>query len=165
MKNGGDPPVLKKGKGFLTLMERRDLLGAPPSGFSGVKDGNSSDVNQTVFAQALLASHPGLLAPGLPLFSTAQPDENVEKQRIAGRLQGFNPKDNPVWTAITQKFGPNIKQPELLSIATVLATNTNTRLDRDAKRRKSVLLKWFEENWAAIAPFIDFVVLEDSRQV
>jgi hypothetical protein len=36
-------------------------------------------------------------------------------------------------------------------------------LDRDAKRRKSVLLKWFEENWNAIYPFLDYVVLEETQ--
>ena len=86
-----------------------------------------------------------------------------EKERIADRLSGFNPKDNMVWHEITQRFGSTIKQPELLSIATVLAQNANIKLDRDAKRRKSVLVKWFEENWTIIKPYLDYVVLEDSH--
>ena len=86
-----------------------------------------------------------------------------EKERIASRLSGFNPKDNMVWHEITQRFGASIKQPELLSIATVLAQNANIKLDRDAKRRKSVLIKWFEENWNTIHPFLDYVVLEDNH--
>ena len=92
-------------------------------------------------------------------------DGNVtkEKERIASRLGNFNPKDNIVWREITQRFGASIKQPELLSIATVLAQNANVKLDRDAKRRKSVLIKWFEENWVAIHPFLDYVVLEESH--
>lgn len=87
---------------------------------------------------------------------------NREKERIAGRLQGFNPKDNPAWHQITQKFGANIKQPELLSIAEVLAQNAGIKLDRDAKRRKTVLIKWFSENWEKIKPYLDYVVLEDA---
>ena len=85
-----------------------------------------------------------------------------EKERIANRLNNFNPKDTPVWREITQRFGSSIKQPELLSIATVLAQNAHIKLDRDAKRRKAVLIKWFEENWAAIYPYLDYVVLEDG---
>ncbi|KAK8834742.1 hypothetical protein M9Y10_011163 [Tritrichomonas musculus] len=88
---------------------------------------------------------------------------NREKERITNRLNGFNPKDNTAWREITNRFGNNIKQPELLSIATVLANNANIKLDRDAKRRKSVLIKWFEENWKAILPFLDYVVLEDVQ--
>ena len=98
----------------------------------------------------------------LPTYPNEQATTK-EKERIASRLSGFNPKDNMVWHEITQKFGASIKQPELLSIATVLAQNANVKLDRDAKRRKSVLIKWFEENWAAIKPFLDYVVLEDSH--
>ncbi|OHT05398.1 hypothetical protein TRFO_06001 [Tritrichomonas foetus] len=94
----------------------------------------------------------------------SNPNEgNKEKERINSRLNGFNPKDNPAWREITQRFGNNIKQPELLSIATVLANNASLKLDRDAKRRKSVLIKWFEENWSAIQPFLDYVVLEDAQ--
>jgi hypothetical protein len=145
------------------FMEKSGGAGNPASAFSTILR-EAGDLNSAVFAQALLTAHPGLASAGLGLLGNPPADDNAEKQRIASRLQGFNPKDNPAWSAITQKFGANIKQPELLSIATVLATNANIRLDRDAKRRKSVLLKWFEENWGAIAPFIDFVVLEESRE-
>jgi hypothetical protein len=91
-------------------------------------------------------------------------DANKEKDRIAGRLSGFNVKDNPVWKEITAKFGTNIKQPELLSIADVLARHANIKLDRDAKRRKAVLIKWFNENWTQLQPWLDFVVLEEARK-
>lgn len=100
------------------------------------------------------------------ISSISQPvpnEGNKEKERITNRLNGFNPKDNSAWREITNRFGNNIKQPELLSIATVLASNANIKLDRDAKRRKSVLIKWFEENWKAILPFLDYVVLEDVQ--
>ena len=110
--------------------------------------------------------------PDLKQFPTGQQPEdhpisevaNKEKRRIAQRLQGFNPKDNPAWYHITQKFGSNIKQPELLSIAEVCANSAGIKLDRDAKRRKSVLIKWFEENWPRIQPFLNFVVLEDTNK-
>jgi hypothetical protein len=91
-------------------------------------------------------------------------DVNKEKDRIAGRLTGFNVKDNPAWKEITAKFGTNIKQPELLSIADVLARHANIKLDRDAKRRKAVLIKWFNENWTSLQPWLDFVVLEEARK-
>ena len=89
---------------------------------------------------------------------------NKEKRRIAQRLYGFNPKDNPAWYQITQKFGSNLKQPELLSIAEVCATSAHIKLDRDAKRRKSVLIKWFEENWPRISPYLNYVILEDTNK-
>ena len=93
----------------------------------------------------------------------AYSEANNEKKRISERLNGFNPRDNNAWKEISRRFGSNIKHPELLSIANVLASSANVRLDRDAKRRKTVLIKWFQENWAAISPFLDYVVLEDTH--
>ena len=89
---------------------------------------------------------------------------NKEKERIAHRLSGFDPKENQVWQEITNRFGGNIKQPELLSIAEVVSQNAGIKLDRDAKRRKSVLIKWFDENWALIEPYIGYVVLEEAEK-
>jgi hypothetical protein len=87
-----------------------------------------------------------------------------EKERISERLGDFNAKDSPVWQEITRRFGKNLKQPDLLSMESVLAGNANIKLDRDAKRRKAVLLKWFDENWAVIEPYLDYVVFEDTRR-
>jgi hypothetical protein len=98
------------------------------------------------------------------LMGTTTPAEsNKEKERIAERLGGFNSKDNVVWKEITHRFGSNLKQPELLSIAHVLASHAGLKLDRDAKRRKSVLVKWFDEHWSQLCPYLDYVVLEDAR--
>jgi hypothetical protein len=114
-----------------------------------------------------IASQTGANVCGLERLvnDSGLPEGNKEKERIAGRLQGFNPKDNQVWKEITRRFGSNIKQPELLSVANVLASNAHIKLDRDAKRRKTVLVKWFEENWVSIRPFLDYVVLEEANRV
>jgi hypothetical protein len=85
-----------------------------------------------------------------------------EKERISGRLGDFNAKDSSAWKEITRRFGKNLKQPELLSMANVVASNAGIKLDRDARRRKTVLLKWFEENWTVIQPYLDYVVFEDG---
>ncbi|KAH0792101.1 hypothetical protein GPJ56_003900 [Histomonas meleagridis] len=92
-------------------------------------------------------------------------EASAEKKRITERLNGFNPRENNAWKEISRRFGASIKHPELLSIATVLANYANVRLDRDAKRRKTVLIKWFQENWATVSPYLDYVVLEDSPQI
>jgi hypothetical protein len=133
--------------------------GYPSSGFGPGKN-EPLDLSLHVFPQSALAQ--AALAAG-GLYNPGKSLGTHEKQRIACRLEGFNAKDTAVWNALAQKFGSNIKQPELLSIATVLSKNANVRLDRDAKRRKSVLLKWFEENWNAVSPYLDYVVLEETQ--
>ena len=130
-------------------------------------------VNQTVPQQP--QAYPNISQyqdPKQTFVHPQQPEEynfgdvvnNKEKRRIAMRLRGFNPKDNQAWYQITQKFGTNIKQPELLSIAEVCANSAGIKLDRDAKRRKSVLVKWFQENWMRIQPYLNFVILEDINK-
>mgnify|MGYP003091364060 CR=1 FL=1 len=96
-------------------------------------------------------------------YSPRSVTETPEKARISERLKDFNPRENDAWKKITQKFGPNIKQPELISIASVLANQAKIKLDRDAKRRKSVLIKWFQEHWNDISCYLDYVVLEEAR--
>lgn len=86
-----------------------------------------------------------------------------EKLRVFTRLKGFKAKESFVWKEITNRFGSEIKHGELLSIADVVATNAGIQLDRDAKRRKSVLIKWFEENWLQISPYLKYVILEDRK--
>ncbi|KAH0788594.1 hypothetical protein GPJ56_007276 [Histomonas meleagridis] len=123
-----------------------------------IKEGQLTDPNAIA---AILQSHPEICQ----LFSqTPHSGTNREKERINDRLHGFDPKDNIAWKEITKRFGTNIKQPELLSIAEVLANYANVKLDRDAKRRKTVLIKWFSENWPLISPYLHYVVLEDSQK-
>ena len=89
---------------------------------------------------------------------------NDEKKRIAMRMNGFDAKDNRVWAEIARRFGPTVKQGELTNIAQVIANHAGIKLDRDAKRRKCVLLKWFDENWEKIQPFLDYVILASDDE-
>lgn len=89
-------------------------------------------------------------------------DITGEKIRIALRLSGFDPKNSFVANEISRRFGPNIKQAELFNIAQCIADFAKITVDRDAKRKKSVLLKWFEEHWQKVSPYLDYVVLEEA---
>jgi hypothetical protein len=50
-------------------------------------------------------------------------------------------------------------------IAGLVAKKLDIRLDRDARRRKIVMIKWFEENWSAVEPLLSNIVLEDQSIV
>jgi hypothetical protein len=126
-------------------MDNRQFTGAGAS-FSSMLQAQSLFPNSGLLAYAGSATAP----------------VNSEKERIASRLQGFDHRDNDVWKAISRKFGTNLKQEELLSIANVLAERAGVHLDRDAKRRKAVLVKWFNENWAAVSPYLDYIVLQSA---
>jgi hypothetical protein len=112
---------------------------------------------------ALLMGYSGQSVDFTQLAASAFAIDMREKARVARRLNGFNIKDTIVWKVMTRRFGGNIKHPELVSMAEVLSSHACITLDRDAKRRKSVLVKWFQENWASIEPYLPYIVLEDGR--
>jgi hypothetical protein len=82
-----------------------------------------------------------------------------ERRRIQGRVGRFDWKNSQIWFWLALKFGEKVTHEELVSIAGVIAKWTNIRLDRDAKRRKMVMMKWFEEHWATIFPLLPAIVL------
>ena len=139
-----DTFILKKGNVFTCQMSDDKL--SIPSAITDTKLDPTDPSTQQMLAQFMM-NHPDGSIVYPDFMDNKQGDHNKEKERIQSRLGNFNPKDNHVWRTITQRFGANIKQPELLSIAQVLASGANVKLDRDAKRRKGVLIKWFEENW------------------
>jgi hypothetical protein len=83
-----------------------------------------------------------------------------EIRRIQRRLHGFNWKKSQAWQHLCAQFGPKLNQEELVSIADLIGSPAGIRPDRDARRRKVVMLKWFEEHWRLVVPLLRFVVLE-----
>jgi hypothetical protein len=85
-----------------------------------------------------------------------------EKERVRRRVGAFDWKESKVWHGLTAHFGPKLNHEELISIAELIASHAKVKLDRDAKRRKIVLLKWFEENWLVVQPLLRVIVLDDA---
>lgn len=87
---------------------------------------------------------------------------SAEVERVENRLSGFDYKESPAWYAIREQFTSDVKQVHLRRIAEHIAQKLQINLDRDAKRRKTVLLKWFDENWKVIKDVIyDYTVVSD----
>jgi hypothetical protein len=84
---------------------------------------------------------------------------SAEKQRIAKRLGGFNWSGSVAYRELCERFGTSLRQQDLLTIARALHPWCGLRLDRDAKRRKEVLLKLFDDNWPALEPCLGYIVL------
>lgn len=73
-----------------------------------------------------------------------------DARRIKDRLNGFQISTSEAYITITQCFSKNITMSDLLIIAKILAQTFKIHLDRDAKRDKRVLFKWFQEKWEII---------------
>ena len=64
---------------------------------------------------------------------------------------------------IQDLLGQRLTCPELLSVAQIISRKTSLQLNRECKRRKIVLLKWFDENWDRISPIIANLKLETTE--
>lgn len=84
----------------------------------------------------------------------------AEERPIIRRRRGNFPRPNDrlkkymceidgMWRKLENQFG-SMNQFELLGVAEMLAKKGGIVVDRDARRRKTVLLCWFCENWDAI---------------
>ena len=76
-------------------------------------------------------------------FDFPRSQNETERKKIDERLRGFSLNDSIAWKGICERFGPNLNQSELLSIAEVLCSEVNhsdrnvqLKVDREAKRRK-----------------------------
>ena len=85
---------------------------------------------------------------------------NDELNRVHQRVKGFDINKSVAWKTLTQTFGDKLTHEELTSIAELIANTIKIKLDRDAKRRKIVLIKWFEEHWDAVKCYLPIITLE-----
>ena len=83
-----------------------------------------------------------------------------ERARVEKRVAGFAYRKSPVWKHLCHCYGPKLRQEELVSIADLLCAKLNIKLDRDARRRKVVIVKWFEEHWHQVQHVLPNIVLE-----
>jgi hypothetical protein len=97
----------------------------------------------------------------VPDQSSARLSTTAERQRVETRLMGFDVNRSPAWQDIRSRFGDSLNQAELLSLAEVIGTEIGVKVDREAKRRKEVLIKWFDENYPSIQNILAAIQMED----
>ncbi|EAY12996.1 hypothetical protein TVAG_077330 [Trichomonas vaginalis G3] len=80
-----------------------------------------------------------------------------ELVRINQLVKDFSVNKSNAWIYPRSTYGEKITHNELIRIAKIVSAYTGIKVSRDAKRRKVVLLKWFDENWASIKPVLAMV--------
>ena len=85
---------------------------------------------------------------------TKEIKKSDEIERINNQLGGFDWKKSHAWSKISRTIGNEATLPTLRVIAQDMATKVNIRLGRDEKRRKCVLVKWFNDNWSKLEPML-----------
>jgi hypothetical protein len=83
-----------------------------------------------------------------------------ERRKIEQRVANFVYEQSRAWHEISKKNWDQLTQAELLSIAQLLGNKLGLPIDREAKRRKRVLVKWFDEHLADLQPLFERIDLE-----
>jgi hypothetical protein len=87
-----------------------------------------------------------------------------EVMRISKRTENWTPEGSEVWRTLQNIFGERIQLHALLDVAIRLSQEAGITLDRDAKRRKNVLIKWFEEHWDKIYPLLNQWIMNHQAE-
>ena len=112
-------------------------------------------------AQMQATPTPTSLSMGSVNKNKRKRDKDNEIARVQQRVSGFDAQGSDAWSYLCQQYGNKITQDELVSIADAIKPYAGIKLDRDARRRKSVIIKWYQDNWAVISGYLKYVVLED----
>lgn len=84
----------------------------------------------------------------------------LERKKLEDRSSVIDPNKSLAYAELKKKNWDILTQNELLSIAQLLAKKADVELDREAKRRKQILLIWFHENFEKIKPYMDNLFVE-----
>lgn len=122
--------------------------------------------------QEYLQNYYGILKKNLPnidkeflekKYNMYERGKNYDQKKVKERLIGFgNKEQGETLKQIKEELGiEDIKMPQLLVVARILQRESGAHLDRMATRKMPVLLKWFDENWQKIAPYINSTEVKD----
>lgn len=89
-----------------------------------------------------------------------EPDQNNREQTKKHQKEKYDYKSSRAFRELTEHyFYPSIRQNELVSIAIAVANACDLHVERDAKRRKDLLIQWFEKHWETIEPTINNIIV------
>ena len=89
---------------------------------------------------------------------TKTPSERqCSKEKILNeiRMRGWNMKESKGFKYLTSILNGNVSLHNCRVLAQTVEAYMGLQLDREAFRRKSVCVKWFDENYELIRPFVD----------
>jgi hypothetical protein len=79
-----------------------------------------------------------------------------EQQWKKRKMAGFNPQDSAPWKFFQERYGERISKEEIISLGQVCVLEIkDLKLHREYRRRKATMIKWFDEHWDAIRPFLE----------
>ena len=81
------------------------------------------------------------------------PQQEYEAEWLQTMRQKFKPYETRAWKWLAARFG-KIAKEEIISLGQVVAREMGVELAREYKRRKEMMIIWFEEHYDEVMPFI-----------
>jgi hypothetical protein len=85
-------------------------------------------------------------------ISAATQSQMHERKALESRTSGFQFKETDAYKQLQRRGFDNLKFSQLRAMATVMASHCNLEIDRQARRRKNICLKWLYEHWDVLEP-------------
>jgi hypothetical protein len=82
-----------------------------------------------------------------------------ERSLLEAQLRNFDLGSSPPYQLFQAKGWNSMKFPEMVSVCEVLSKESHVQMDREAKRRKTVLFKWLSDNWTQLKSHVDSLQL------
>jgi hypothetical protein len=83
-----------------------------------------------------------------------------ERKSLNDRIELFDPVSSPWHHTLEERGLINMRFPEMLALVEVMADYVNLSIDRESKRRKTVLFEWVDRHWAVLAPVLPLISVE-----
>jgi hypothetical protein len=83
-----------------------------------------------------------------------------ERQIIESRTRNFNWNSSAPWLFFVRQGWTDRTFPEMIGIAQIMADGTGIELDREAKRRKSILFQWMDQHWHVLQPIANTMKIQ-----
>jgi hypothetical protein len=101
------------------------------------------------------------------LMTTPAGDSESERERrtLAPLMAGFDWQDSVAWRALAARHGSDLSHQRLIELAKEIKQQVGdsaTPLMRIHRRRKAVLVKWFQINWTVIRPLVEAPVTDPT---
>jgi hypothetical protein len=93
--------------------------------------------------------------------TASQAHERVE---IQSRLTDFTPQRSPALAVIAGRGFDKLTFAELRSMGEVMAHHAGIEIDRQAKRRRSVFMKWLHDNWETLEPHFGYMEMRSDSE-
>jgi hypothetical protein len=85
-----------------------------------------------------------------------------DQSEAVERLGSFVPEESRVWQLLQARFGSKLTMPMLEAITTMVSKRSGATPDRQARRRKGIMVKWLQEQIQCLESLLPRMILVEN---